>query len=110
MRHWSHGHSIAAGVIVTMLAERHTLLFAVLLFAAGAATMYTIVKVRSGGRRVATGAGELVRARLETERARRDEVRARRRLKLEQARSLRRVVDERVRHAYYEGAADAGKP
>ncbi len=35
MSRWHHGHSLATGVLIGLLLERHMLLFLVLAFAAG---------------------------------------------------------------------------
>lgn len=53
MSRWSHGHSILVGVLLCLLAQKHELLFAVLLFAAGVLVGRLWARLRSLGLRAA---------------------------------------------------------
>jgi len=108
VRRYTHGHSLALGVLLCLLVQRNgwlVLICALLVFVAG----WVAHSIRARIGRGARALGGLVAARVETERERRRAVRAGTRLKVEKARELRSDREKRERKAYMMGAIDGGK-
>lgn len=102
MRRWSHGHSLATGVAGGLLLDHHAFLLAAICFTLGLALGRFWVKVRRLAVLAAHKAYELHDAKVATETARGDNIRA-------TAAAAKRRLRLSVEQAYRQGVEDVLK-